>query len=151
MFRKHPILVIEDSDEDFYATARILRKFVVARVERCSSGSQVLPHLAGKANLPGEEPPPAPCLILLDLNLCGRRDGRSVLRDLKSDRRYRQIPVVVMTTSSNPADVSHCYSLGAAGYIVKPVDLDKFTDSIESMVRYWLQTVTLPPRPEGAV
>jgi CheY-like chemotaxis protein len=144
VYRRCPILIVEDSDEDFYATARVLGKFVASPVERCSTGTDVLPHLARKTAQKATKVTPDPCLILLDLNLPGKRDGRSVLVDLKSDKRYRRIPVVIMTTSSNPTDVHQCFDRGAAGYIVKPVNLDKFVDSIECMVNYWFKTVKLP-------
>jgi CheY-like chemotaxis protein len=149
MYRKYPILVVEDSDEDFYAASRILKKFVASPVQRCSSGADVVPHLARKTEIAGENFVPPPCLILLDLNLPGTRDGRSVLTDLKKDHRYRRIPVVIMTTSSSSTDVNHCFDHGAAGYIVKPVNLDKFTESIECMVNYWFKAVKLPVRLEG--
>lgn len=147
MYRKFPILVVEDSDEDFYTTARVLRKFVASPVERCSAGTDVLPHLARKA-AEATRVTPDPCLILLDLNMPGKRDGRSVLVDLKNDKRYRRIPVVIMTTSSHPSDVHHCFDHGAAGYIVKPVNLDKFVESIECLVNYWFKTVRLPVKLE---
>lgn len=149
MHHKYPILVVEDSDEDFYATTRVLRKFVAAPVERCSTGTEVIPRLKRDGKRPDHLSDPS--LILLDLNLPGKCDGRSVLVELKSDPRCRRIPVVIMTTSSNPSDLQHCFEYGAAGYIVKPVNLDKFVESIECLVKYWFQTVTLPVKLEGEI
>lgn len=144
MYRRFPILVVEDSDEDFYTASRILRKFVASPVHRCSAGAEVVPHLARNTDSNAGNFVPPPCLILLDLNLPGKSDGRSVLMELKKDHRYRRIPVVIMTTSASPSDVNHCFDHGAAGYIVKPVNLDKFIESIECMVDYWFKTVKLP-------
>lgn len=144
-----PILVVEDSDEDFYTTTRVLRKFVAAPVERCSTGMEVMPRLKREGDQRSTNQPSDPCLILLDLNLPGKCDGRSVLVDLKHDRRYRRIPVVIMTTSANPSDLHHCFDHGAAGYIVKPVNFDKFAESIECMVNYWFKAVKLPVTVNG--
>ncbi len=140
------ILIVEDSDEDFYATSRVLRKFGSFPLERCTVGSEVLPHLQKDATVPQKIPL---SLILLDLNLPGKRDGRQVLGDLKADHRYRSIPVVIMTTSSNPRDISRCYDQGASGYMVKPVDLERFTECIENLVKYWFDAVSLPENNEA--
>jgi len=141
MPHNHPILIVEDSDEDYYATERTLRKYVAFPLDRCSKGSDVMEYMTREAMQHGAKPP---SLILLDLNLPGKRDGRYVLAELKRDPRYRGIPVIVMTTSSNPDDVRKCFDLGAAGYIVKPVNLDRFVETIECLVQYWYETITLP-------
>jgi CheY-like chemotaxis protein len=140
MNQNEPILIVEDSDEDFYATARVLGRFGSFPLQRCTQGTEVRPHLEKNSSTS------APRLILLDLNLPGKRDGRAVLADLKSDIHYRHIPVVIMTTSSNPRDVRECFDHGAAGYMVKPVNLDRFVESIEALVKYWFDVMTLPPR-----
>ena len=141
MKAKHSILVVEDSDEDFYTTKRVLAKFGTFPLGRCSQGFEVVEYLHQQALRNEEE---RTDLILLDLNLRGKKDGRDVLVDLKKDRELRKIPVVVLTTSSSPADIDHCYQHGASGYLVKPVDLDAFVQSIECMVKYWFETVILP-------
>ena len=145
MSTEHPILVVEDSDEDFVATERVFRKFGSFKLARCSKGTEVLERLTNTAGeAVGKTRPPS--LILLDLNLPGKLDGRSVLTALKADSRYRRIPVVIVTTSSNPQDVLHCFEQGAAGYLIKPVNLEKFVDSVKSLVNYWFETTTLPPQ-----
>jgi len=145
MYRNDPILIVEDSDEDYYAAARVLAKFGAFPLKRCCRGAEVMEQLTDK-NGTGQ-----PSLILLDLNLRGTKDGRSVLADLKADPRFRTIPVVIMTTSANPSDVRHCFDHGAAGYLVKPVNLDKFVDSIECVVKYWFEIMTLPAKVGGAI
>ena len=147
---QHPILIVEDSDEDFFTTERILKKFGRFPIARCSEGAEVLEHLQKPGSVDGDIPARVPSLILLDLNLPGKKDGRSVLLDLKSSRRYRGIPVVIMTTSSNPQDVRHCFDHGAAGYMVKPVNLDKFVESMASLVKYWFETTALPTKGEDS-
>ncbi|MEY4705956.1 MAG: hypothetical protein RL042_2161 [Nitrospirota bacterium] len=78
-----------------------------------------------------------PSLILLDLNLCGQ-NGCDFLKRLRSDARLAAIPVVIFTTSDDPADLAHCYSCGANGYVVKPGTFDELVHCIGDLCRYWL-------------
>lgn len=87
---------------------------------------------------------PRPHLILLDLNL-PRKDGRSVLAEIKSDANLKTIPVIVLTTSLAPEDVRTCYQLHANCFLVKPVDLESFTATILAIEDFWLNRAKLPP------
>jgi CheY-like chemotaxis protein len=84
-----------------------------------------------------------PDLILLDLNL-PKLDGREVLRAIKSDPSLCRIPVIVLTTSSDPADIDAAYQNYANSFITKPTDFDEFLHAIETMHEYWLSVVRLP-------
>lgn len=75
---------------------------------------------------------PAPLLILLDLNL-PVLDGYQVLKIIKNDERTRQIPVVMLTTTDNPHEISRCYELGCNIYLVKPVDYGQFSEAIRNL------------------
>ncbi|MEA1895589.1 MAG: response regulator [Euryarchaeota archaeon] len=86
---------------------------------------------------------PRPDIILLDLNL-PRKDGREVLADIKADPDLKNIPVVVLTTSSAEQDIFRSYDLHANCYITKPVDLDQFIRVIRSIEDFWLTIVKLP-------
>jgi len=138
------LLIVEDNDEDYYTVARVLGKFGSFPLRRCSKGTEVMERLTDK------ETAIQPSLIFLDLDLPGKKDGRSVLAQLKADARFRRIPVVIITTSASPSDVRNCFDHGAAGYMVKPVNLDKFVESIEGVVKYWFEIMTLPAKVEGA-
>jgi chemotaxis family two-component system response regulator Rcp1 len=86
---------------------------------------------------------PRPDLILLDLNL-PRKNGREVLAEVKADPDLRRIPVVVLTTSTAERDIIESYDLQANCYLTKPVQLDEFIGLVQSIKRFWLQTVELP-------
>ncbi len=88
---------------------------------------------------------PRPDLILLDLNL-PKKDGREVLKEIKSDPHTRTIPVVVLTTSDDEADVLRSYDLHANAYLVKPIDILQFIKMIQSLEDFWLAVVKLPPK-----
>ena len=82
-------------------------------------------------------------MILLDLNL-PKKDGRSVLAEIKGDDKLKLIPVVVLTTSRAEEDVVRSYNLHANAYISKPVDLKQFLEVIRVIEEFWLAVVTLP-------
>jgi chemotaxis family two-component system response regulator Rcp1 len=86
---------------------------------------------------------PRPDLILLDLNL-PRKDGRQVLREIKEDAGLKTIPVVVLTTSRDAADINTTYALHANCYVTKPLDLHQFLDVVRSIEDFWFNTVRLP-------
>jgi CheY-like chemotaxis protein len=86
---------------------------------------------------------PRPDIILLDLNL-PKKDGREVLAEIKDDSDLKNIPVVVLTTSSAEQDIFKAYDLHANCYITKPVDLDQFIKVIRSIEDFWLTIVKLP-------
>lgn len=81
--------------------------------------------------------------ILLDLNL-PRMDGREVLAAIKGDENLKRIPVVILTTSSDEADIFKSYNLHANCYITKPLGLDQFIQVVKSIENFWLTIVKLP-------
>lgn len=90
---------------------------------------------------------PFPDLILLDLNL-PKKDGREVLADIKSDERFKRIPVVILTTSACEEDILQSYNLHANCYITKPIDLNQFMKVVHSIENFWLSIVVLPRQGE---
>ena len=87
---------------------------------------------------------PAPSIVLLDLNL-PRKDGRSVLAEIKSDPTMATTPVIILSGSDAPQDILACYALHANCYVVKPRDLFGMNETINKIVDFWLQEVKLPP------
>jgi CheY-like chemotaxis protein len=139
-----PLLVVEDSDEDFEAFHRGWCKLTTTNpIHRCINGDDALDFLHHTGKYTSSHPLLRPGLILLDLNLPGT-DGREVLTQIKQDNNLRSIPVVVFTTSSNPKDLEICYQQGANSYIIKPIDVKKLMNIINILVEYWLQVNSLP-------
>lgn len=139
------ILLVEDSDEDFVAVQRVFKKSgCEARLMRAENAEEALDFLfrRGKYNKARIEEN-RPSLILLDLNLPGL-DGRDLLRQLKTDDRVKEIPVVILSTSNDPRDVVYCYRNGANGYQIKTVGFNDFFNSIKSMISYWFETAIIP-------
>ncbi len=142
-----PILIVEDSDEDYEATVRAFRKLQVDhRLIRCVDGHAALHFLSRHtaqhdADHSGQSSRPA--IILLDLNLPGM-DGRDVLRQIKTDANLKGIPVIILTTSNNPLDIQACYQEGANTYVQKPLDLEQFYYTISILYTYWFDITSLP-------
>ena len=139
-----PILVVEDSNEDFTALGRAFRKHALTHpLLRCEDGDQALEYLKGYGKLP-QWPATLPAIVLLDLNMPGT-DGREVLDAVKHDPLLTSIPVIIFTTSSNAKDIEECYRLGANSYLTKPVSFSGLEEKVRLIVQYWLESSELPP------
>ena len=136
----HTILVIEDSDEDFAVLARAFKQQTAVVLQRCTRAEGALDYLHRRG---AYAQAPRPALILLDLNLPGL-DGRAALQQIKQDEALKTIPVVVLTTSSNPRDILECYRQGANCYQTKLVNYPAFKAALQQMLAYWFGVVTLP-------
>jgi CheY-like chemotaxis protein len=144
-----PILLVEDSPEDYEATRRALNKSGLKNpLYRCADGDEALDYLFRRGDYQDVGKSPRPGIILLDLNLPGT-DGREVLSEIKKDEGLKQIPVIVLTTSTDDRDVEACYRAGANSYIQKPVDMDGFIKAIERLNDFWFEVVILPRSPES--
>jgi CheY-like chemotaxis protein len=139
-----PILLVEDSDEDYEALVRALNGTVLrASLHRCTRGEEALDYLYERGRFAAPAPAPRPVLILLDLNLPGI-DGRELLTVIKGDAHLKSIPVIIVTTSHNPHDIAWCYAHGANSYQVKPMDYTEFRNDMRLLAEYWLSVCFLP-------
>ncbi len=139
-----PILLVEDSPEDYETTVRAFQRANLCNpIFHCGDGDEALDFLYRRGAYSDPAQAPRPSLILLDLNLPGT-DGREVLDIIKQDQELKVIPVIVLTTSSDERDIQACYSAGANSYIAKPVDLEGFMSAIQELKDYWLGVVILP-------
>jgi len=148
-FSPRPLLIVEDSDEDFEAIIWVLRKSSCRiPVVRCKDGQHAIDYLESLGNPMTNVPVPFPAMVLLDLNVPGV-DGHAVLRHIKASTHLRPLPVVVFTTSAQTADVQSCYRLGANSYVVKPAGMVQLRELVDGLVQYWFRHVYLP-QPEGS-
>jgi CheY-like chemotaxis protein len=139
-----PILLVEDSPEDFEITVRAFRRTNMANpIHRCTDGEDALDYLYQRGTYADPALAPRPAIILLDLNLPGT-DGREVLAEIKQHERLKLIPVVVLTTSADEVDIRNCYLAGANSFVQKPVDLAGFIAAVQRLKDYWFEIVLLP-------
>lgn len=139
------VLLVEDNPKDEVLTLRALKKsnvdgvIIVVR-----DGAEALDYLFRKGKFKEREIEEIPRFILLDLKL-PKLDGFSVLRKIRSDSRTKKLPVVIFTSSSEEKDLNNGYELGANSYICKPIDFEKFVETINLVGNYWLNLNLEPP------
>ena len=132
------ILLVEDNPFDAELTQRELHKYNLSnRLVWVKDGEAALNFIFGTADDPSAPLVGSPKLVLLDLKL-PKVDGHEVLRRLKEDQRTKTLPVVVLTSSGEEADMLLSYQLGVNSYIVKPVEFEKFTEAVRQLGLYWL-------------
>lgn len=125
-----PILLVEDDQVDVMTVKRsfkeqgVLNKLIVTR-----HGEEALSYL----NKPEQG---LPCVILLDINM-PKMNGLELLDILKNHTVFKNIPVIMLTSSKEQQDVDNCFDLGISGYILKPVDYQQFMISIQVLNSFW--------------
>lgn len=143
--REKIILLVEDNPDDVELTRRVLRKSrIVNDVVVARDGVEALDYLFGQGEHAGRDIAQLPAVVLLDLKL-PRVGGLDVLRRLRADKRTRLLPVVVLTASSEESDLIKSYSLGANGYVRKPVQPEEFAKAVHTVGLYWLLFNEVPP------
>ena len=139
-----PVLLVEDDPDDVTITRRAFEKGNIRNPLYVTwDGEEAMEFLKNEGRHADPKQAPRPGLILLDLKL-PRLDGREVLMLIKQDPQLRRIPVVVLTTSNENADVLGCYDVGANTYITKPVDFDNFLEAVVTIGQYWLSIAKIP-------
>ena len=132
------ILLVEDNPDDVELTriafdeAKIANNLVVV-----GDGAEALDYLFARGAYGGRDAHDLPSIVLLDLNL-PKVDGREVLQAIRANDTTRTLPVVVLTTSTEPFDVEASYALGVNSYIQKPVDFEQFVWAVKQVGLYWL-------------
>jgi CheY-like chemotaxis protein len=138
------ILLVEDNEDDILleqeaiADAKLVNLMYVVR-----DGDEALTYLRRQGQYQGAQ---RPGLILLDINM-PRKNGFEVLNEMKADAALMHIPVIMLTTSDNEADVVKSYAKGACSFITKPMDFDKFGEVVKQFALYWA-LVSRVPNPE---
>jgi CheY-like chemotaxis protein len=150
-----PILLVEDNETDVLLLERAFRKVSVrAPLQVVRDGREAVTYLDGKGSYADRTSFPLPAFVLLDLKL-PKRSGFEVLEWMRQDSRLRDMPVIVLTSSTETGDVIRAYELGALAYLVKPVGFDELRGLAEILCRYWnaphgearaaLDRVSVPP------
>lgn len=123
------ILFIEDDFIESMKFQRVLKTLELNhRIIEAGNGEEALSILTGKEIIPD--------IILLDLNM-PKVNGIEFLRILKNDEKLRYIPTIIFTTSSNHRDILECYTIGIAGYILKPLKYEDYQVIVKKTLDYW--------------
>lgn len=143
--REGVIVLVEDNPDDVALALRAFkRNDIRSRVVVARDGAEALEYLFSEESL--KEPPQ---VVLLDLKL-PKLDGLEVLKKLKHNPKTRLFPVVILTGSKEEEDLAASYGLGANSYIRKPVEFERFSQTIKKLACYWLALNEPPPGKKGA-
>ncbi|MBN2735406.1 MAG: response regulator [Spirochaetales bacterium] len=131
------VLVIEDNEDHAELTQEALEEAgTFAHIIVTNDGESALDYLYRRQRYQNPADSPRPDLILLDVQL-PKMTGFEVLKAIKSDENLKQIPVVLLTTSSNQDDIVNGSCLGSNDYIIKPAQYDIYIQKIKGLARYW--------------
>ena len=141
------ILLVEDDSRDLELTlAGLEENHLANKVAVARDGAEALDYLFATGAHAGRDASVVPQLVLLDLGL-PRVGGLDVLKRIRGDERTRLVPVVVLTSSKEEEDVVKSYSLGANGYVRKPVEFPALSDVVRALGLFWLLVNEIaPPR-----
>jgi len=141
---KFSILIADDDADD--------RELIKAAFEEnnfrhnikfVEDGEELLKYLRRKGSYADEADHPLPQIILLDLNM-PKKDGREALKEIKTDNYLKNIPVIVLTTSTEKKDVQRIYELGVNSFVIKPVTFRQLVAFTNTLGKYWFEFVELP-------
>ncbi len=131
---KVSILVAEDDEDDFLLLRDALRKgHPGIDIEWVKDGVELMGYLSLKI----------PSLIFLDLNM-PKKDGCEALKEIRSNEKFRSVPIIIFTTSENSEDIRYTYALGGNTFIRKPSGFSELMDFMKIFDKYWFEVARLP-------
>jgi two-component system, response regulator len=140
------ILVVEDNPDDELLMFDALQQGgVTTEIAVARDGQEAIDFLFGTGKYASRDGHRCPDLVLLDLQL-PKIGGHEVLRRMRTDRRTKNTPVVILTSSAEQSDIVKAYENGGNSYVQKPVDFDEFTRAVKTLGIYWLDYNQVPAR-----
>ena len=137
------ILLVEDDDGHARLIERNLRRVNLSNpIERVRDGLEALEYLRNEGAFGDRRRFSRPRLVLLDINM-PRMDGIEVLERVKADEQLRCLPVIMLTSTDNQAEIDRCYCAGASGYVAKPVNIVSLGEKLERLGMF-LEIVEFP-------
>lgn len=144
--KPHVVLAIEDNEADTNLLKVLFTNTGVAvDLHFARSGMEGADFIFRRGDFTGV---PTPDLILMDLNI-PQKDGRELMKEIKSNVDLCRIPIVMLSTTSNEQEIADSYLCGATAFITKPSDLEHFQNTINSLCNFWFHYVKLPQKPES--
>jgi len=135
------ILLVEDNEGDILLTTEALEeKKIINKVSVVKDGNKAIDFLNKKNEYKKAE---LPNLILLDINL-PKKNGHEVLQYIKTNDKFKHIPIIMLTTSSSEKDIITSYKHYANCFITKPVEVNDFIEAVTKIENFWVNIVQLP-------
>src|SRR6266478_910006 len=131
------VLLVEDDLNDIFLVKRAFKMALLKNpLQVVTDGEEAISYLRGEGKYADREAYPLPKLVVMDIKM-PRLTGFEVLEWAKHDGPLRRIPIVIVSSSEDPADINRAYELGANAYMVKPVDFRAVERLFESITHYW--------------
>ena len=132
------VLLVEDDLNDIFLVKRAFKRArLQSPLQVVTDGQEAIHYLRGVGKYADRETHPLPTLIVMDIKM-PRKTGFEVLEWVKGQGRpLRRIPVVIVSSSDNPADINQAYELGANAYMVKPMNYREVEHLFQSITHYW--------------
>ena len=136
--QRFTVLLVEDDLNDIFLVKRAFRTAKISNpLQVVTDGEEAMAYLRGQGKYADRETHPLPKLMVMDIKM-PRRSGFEVLEWVKGQAgSLRRIPIVIVSSSDNPADINRAYELGANAYMVKPMDYKAVEHLFESITQYW--------------
>jgi CheY-like chemotaxis protein len=136
--REFTVLLVEDDLNDIFLVKRAFKKAQIRNpLQVVTDGLEAIQYIRGEDKYADREHYPLPKLIVMDIKM-PRKSGFEILEWVKTQQGpLRRIPVVIVSSSDNPADINRAYELGANAYMVKPVDFHAVEHLFQSITQYW--------------
>lgn len=143
ILKLHRILVVEDNGNDLELTLDALSVHNLANnIDVARDGAEALDYIFYRGKWSGRYKE-NPAVVLLDLKL-PKVNGHEVIKKIRENEKTRLIPIVILTSSREEKDIIEGYKLGTNAYVVKPIEFDKFMESVETLGAFWT-SVNVPP------
>lgn len=137
------ILLVEDNEGDIMLTKEALEESKIPiQLSVVKDGKEAIDFLNKQGKYPDAD---SPDLLLLDVNL-PKKNGHEVLQYIKGNENLKQIPVIMLTTSSSEKDINLSYNNHANCYITKPADVNEFLTAVAAIENFWVSIVQLPTK-----
>ncbi len=138
MQNSFPVLLVEDDLNDIFLVKRAFKRAAINNpLQIVTDGEKAIQYLRGEGNYADREAFPLPKLIVMDIKMPGK-SGFDVLQWLKDEGQpLRKIPIVIVSSSDDTADINRAYELGANAYMVKPMEFRAVEHLFQSITHYW--------------
>jgi CheY-like chemotaxis protein len=138
MNTKLPLLLVDDNEDDIFFTKQAIGEANITNpVSTAADGMEVLDYLIGNGKYQDRAVYPLPALMLLDLKM-PRKGGLEVLQWIREQPKFRNLVVIILTTSLEPSDIEKAYALGANSYLQKPSNIEILSEMMQAIKKYWL-------------
>lgn len=141
---KHPILHVEDRDEDVFLLQYAFKRAEIENpVQVVKDGQMAIDYLTGAGKFADRQQFSLPCIVLLDLKL-PHKMGLEVLEWIRQQPSLKWLIVIILSSSVHELDIQRAYQLGANAFLVKPSDANTMADMCKALKHFWL-TYNQPP------